>query len=66
VADSPAAQVGLRSGDVITQVDGKDIKGESDLAEALADKKPGDKVKLTIVRDGSTQTIEVTLGQAPA
>ncbi len=65
VPGSPAAQAGLRAGDVITQVEGKDLKGESDLAAALADKKPGDKVKLTVVRNGSPQTIEVTLGQAP-
>lgn len=56
---SPAAKAGLRAGDIITEVDGKEIKGDVDLIRAIAEKKNGD-VELTIARDGSRQTIRVT------
>jgi len=62
---SPAQQAGLRSGDVITAVDGQTINGSDDLATAIVSKTPGAKVTLTVARGSSQLTISVTLGQRP-
>jgi S1-C subfamily serine protease len=48
---------------VITAIDGKSVKVNSDLHDQLAKHKPGDKVKVTILRDGAEQTVELTLGE---
>jgi len=62
---SPAQQAGLKQGDIITQVDGQTIAGNSDLASALLSKSPGTQVKITFVRGSSTSTVTVTLGERP-
>ncbi|MFB0525877.1 MAG: trypsin-like peptidase domain-containing protein [bacterium] len=49
-ANSPAAESGLKRGDVIIRFDGKRITDETQIRTLLAEKKPGDKVKLTILR----------------
>ena len=64
-SDSPAAQAGLQTRDIVTKVDGKALDSESALAEDLNGHKPGDKVSLTVVRSGKTLTIAVVLGEAP-
>lgn len=61
--DSPAAKAGLKSGDIITKVDGKDIKDARDLARTIAGKAPGQKVTLSVVRGGKTETKSVDLGE---
>jgi putative serine protease PepD len=63
---SPADQAGLRSDDVVTAIDGKPITGSSDLTSAIATYEPGDKIALTVKRNGSTTKITVTLGTRPA
>jgi len=57
--NSPAAKAGLKAGDIITEVDGKAVKGQFDLVRAINEKKEGD-VTLNIMRDNSRQTISVT------
>jgi S1-C subfamily serine protease len=52
-------------GDVITAVDGKPVSQFEQLRDAVAAKKPGEKMKLEVFRDGSKKTITVTLAQAP-
>jgi S1-C subfamily serine protease len=52
-------------GDVILQVEGKDIVGPDDLAEAISAKQPGDVVTLTLLRDGVREEVDVTLGERP-
>ncbi|TAK88838.1 PDZ domain-containing protein [Patescibacteria group bacterium] len=64
-ADSPAAKAGLKEGDIIIKVNNKTIDEDHSLSTLINDYKPGDKVKLTVWRDGQQQTIEVTLGEAP-
>ncbi len=56
---SPASRAGLRAGDVITDVDGKQVKNEIDLIRAINEKKEGD-VTVTFSRDGKRQTVTVT------
>jgi len=49
-ANSPAAEAGLKRGDVIIRFDGRRITDETRIRTLLAEKKPGDKVKLTVLR----------------
>jgi S1-C subfamily serine protease len=52
-------------GDVILEVDGHDVVEIDDLANLVAEHQPGDKVTLTVLRDGETEDVTVTLGQRP-
>ncbi|HEX2266023.1 MAG TPA: trypsin-like peptidase domain-containing protein, partial [Solirubrobacterales bacterium] len=52
-------------GDVILQVEGRDIVGPDDLAEVIAAYQPGDEVTLTILRDDERERVELTLGKRP-
>lgn len=60
-SDSPAAKAGLKTGDVITELDGKKITGASDLQMDVGQKKPGTTIKLGLLRDGKSMTVPVTL-----
>ena len=61
VEDGAADKAGIRSGDVITHIDGVAIKTGTDLQEHIARHQPGDKVQVTLLRDGKTQTVSATL-----
>jgi len=61
VSDGPAQKAGIKPGDIITKIDGDKIEDESDFRAAIRDHEPGDKVKVSVVRDGLKQEIEVTL-----
>ncbi len=80
VQGSPADKAGLRGGykpfeldgrripiggDVIIRFDGEEVTSMADLLSYLQERRPGDKVTLTVIRDGETQTLEVTLGERP-
>ncbi len=60
---SPAADAGLQSGDIITEVEGKNIKGPKELAKTIAGYEPKSDVELNIWRDGEQQSVTVTLGE---
>ena len=57
--DSPAAKAGLKAGDIITEIDGKAVKGEMDVARAIGEKKEGE-VTVTYIRGGQKNTVRVT------
>ena len=61
VSGSPADQAGLKIGDTITSVDGKDVKSGDDLVADIASRKPGSKAKLVFVRNGKKQDATVTI-----
>jgi S1-C subfamily serine protease len=63
---SPAARAELRPGDVIVELGGEAIRTVEDLFAAIRTRDPGDRVELTIVRDGDRRTVEVVLGRLPA
>lgn len=65
VPDGPAAKAGLKDGDVVLQFNGKQVQDSRQLQLAVAETKPGSKVPLEISRNGSTKTMEVTVGQLP-
>ena len=64
-ANSPAAKAGLQPDDVINEVDGKPLVGESALAEVTNAHKPGDTITLTVLRNGKQMHLDVTLGTLP-
>ena len=64
-ANSPAKQSGIVAGDVITQVDGKDIDSTKDLARMIGDYAPGKTVDVTVLHNGKTQSVNVELGKLP-
>lgn len=62
---SPAQQAGVRSGDVITAVNGRSVTTNGELASALLNLNPGAQVALSVSRGSSQLTITVTLGERP-
>jgi len=80
ISGGPADQAGLQAadqtihfqgqevrtgGDIITAIDGNKIVNESDLPRLITHYNPGDTVHVQILRDGKTQTVDVTLGERP-
>ena len=61
----PAAEAGVRTGDLVTSIDGKAIRNPSDLGKAVNALKPGRTVKLELRRGNGTEELEVKLGNRP-
>ncbi|MEU6483108.1 trypsin-like peptidase domain-containing protein [Streptomyces sp. NPDC046887] len=64
VPDGPAAKAGIRSGDVITQVDGERVHSGEELIVKIRAHRPGDRLRLTLERGGKEETRTLTLGSA--
>jgi serine protease Do len=64
--DSPASKAGLRSGDVITAVNGGKIENPRELSRRIAALGPDKSVELTYLRDGSEKTLSLRLGALPS
>ncbi len=60
---SPASQAGIETGDVITKFDGQVVTTYKSFLTLLYSKNPGDKVDITVNRNGSETTLTVTLGE---
>lgn len=60
--DSPGAKAGLKSGDIITNVDGTEIDDAISLSRTIASKAPGSNVELTVWRDRAETKVTATLG----
>ncbi len=67
VVGSPADKAGLKQGDMILAANDKPIKAPQDLAELVRNSKPGDRVTLSVQRQGEDKPVEitVTLGENP-
>ena len=63
--DSPAAKAGIKAGDIILAVNGTSIKDARALAQQIARAAPGSSAKLSVLRDGKTDTVDVTLATMP-
>jgi serine protease Do len=61
--DSPASSGGLKTGDVIAQLNGQKIVNGSALQVAVSEMAPGTKITLGILRDGKLETLNLTVGQ---
>ena len=62
VMEGPAGEAGIRSGDVITRFDGGDVTDTRELVRRVADAGVGNAVEVVVMRDGSEETLSVTLG----
>jgi S1-C subfamily serine protease len=60
---SGAELAGLAEGDVITRIGGQDVQSADDISAAVADRKPGDELEITIARGGSTRTVTARVGR---
>ena len=62
---SPAAKAGIAAGDVITAVNGQEIKDARDLARRIGAMAPGASVSLSVLHKGEQKTVALTLGELP-
>jgi S1-C subfamily serine protease len=60
---SGAELAGLAQGDVITRIGDRDVQSADDVTAAVADRKPGDQVDITVVRGGSSRTVTARIGR---
>lgn len=61
IKDSPAEKAGLKDKDIITAVNGVNVGAAGSLSTLVAEYKPGDTVKLTVIREGQEMSVDVTL-----
>ncbi|RNL72624.1 S1C family serine protease [Streptomyces sp. I6] len=64
ITGGPAAKAGIRPGDVITKVDGQRVHSGEELIVKIRAHRPGDRLELTVLRDGGERTRTVTLGSS--
>jgi S1-C subfamily serine protease len=62
----PAAQAGIKSGDVIKRIDGKEVKSVSDMVKVSTHLTAGRKIEVVIIRDRQERTLTVTLAKMPS
>ncbi len=65
ISGTPAEKAGIKAGDVILAVDGKDVNAANEIQTIIAEHKPGDTVPVKIYRSGSTIERDVTLNELP-
>lgn len=61
--DSPADKAGLKSGDIITRYDGKEVDSTEALRSRVADTEPGTAVEIEVFRDGESKEMKVEIGE---
>ena len=59
---TPAADAGLKTGDVITKLNGQKVEDAADLTRQIGEMKPGAAIELTYMRDGAEKTAQAKLG----
>ncbi|MBX2851597.1 MAG: S1C family serine protease [Phycisphaeraceae bacterium] len=62
--DSPAAEAGMRGGDVVVELDRSPIASFGDLAEVVGNLEPGDRVPVVVMRRGERVELQVVIGKA--
>lgn len=65
LADAPAAQAGLLAGDIVTNIDGQKMDSMEGVSGYLAQRRPGDKIKLTYLRGTESHEVEIELAKRP-
>ncbi len=63
---TPAAEAGLRAGDVVTGIDNQSLPNNEALIRAVGNHRPGEKVSLNVWRDGKSLSLDVALGERPS
>ncbi len=62
---TPAYNAGLKKGDLILDADGKTVRNGRHLSRIIAGAKPGDLLKMTVLRGKQTHTLDVIIGKSP-
>ena len=65
LSGTPAEGAGIKAGDVILAVDGRDVNAANEIQALIAEHKPGDVVSVKVFRNGSTSSKDVTLSELP-
>ncbi|PYV15220.1 MAG: hypothetical protein DMG07_10330, partial [Acidobacteria bacterium] len=60
---SPAEHVGLHRGDVVTAINGREVRSPHELSLAIADSRPGVALRLAVLRNGRSLAVEVKPGE---
>ena len=63
--NTPASKAGLQAGDEVIAIDGDQVAGADYLIAQVRERRPGQEITLTVVRDGSQQDVKLTLGTRP-
>jgi serine protease Do len=63
--NSPGAKAGLKEGDIVLKVNGKDVTPDQTLSYIVANTKPGTKIPLDILREGKPMKLTATVGSRP-
>jgi serine protease Do len=63
--DTPAAKAGIKAGDVVTKVNGEQVKDARDLSRRISALAPGASVKVTVLREGKERDFSVSLAKLP-
>lgn len=63
---SPAGKAGMKSGDIVTKVNGKDVTAEQTVSYLVANLQPGTTIPVELLRDGKRMNVDVTLGKRPS
>ena len=65
ISGGPAAKAGLRKGDRVVEIAGTPVREPDDVSAVVNGRRPGDKVRVVVERDGQRRTLTVTLGTQP-
>lgn len=63
---SAAAKAGIEAGDIVVSIDGKAIESAAELRNEIGSRRIGDKIKLTLLRDGKSRSVEAKIGEPQA
>lgn len=62
ISGGPADQAGIRDGDIITKIGDIEVGPRGGVSSLIAEYAPGDRIEVTYIRDGRSETVTVTLG----
>ena len=63
--DSPAAKAGIKNGDIIIRIDGKETNNANVLLKIVGNSDPGSRIKLDMLRDKKSWSLEAVVGSRP-
>ena len=62
-SNGPAQKAGIKEGDIITKIGDSEVKASQSVSSLVSQYQPGERVRVSVLRDGKEQTMEVTLAQ---
>lgn len=65
IPNSPASKAGLKIGDIITKINDKSLSVKQQLVDVISQYKVGDKIELSVIRDGKEEKLSLTLEERP-